>query len=344
MKISNLIKKSIVLIGMFVLFFLGVDEVSALTISPARIEVNGDPGTVIKKEITLFNDNQNAEETYYVSYSNFEAQGESGSPMFVEPKNGLGTWMDAGESVTIAPGESKNIPLIITIPADAYAGGYFAVVFFGNNSNNGNGGQVSVGAKTGTLILLSINGDVLEAGGLVGFNTLKNKKFYNSLPVSFQYRFKNDGNDRVKPQGTITLRNIFYFRSGRLDANAVSGNVLPNSTRLFNIDWIKYSRDKNYIPPTSFVPAFFDQASYQWKNFAIGPYLAKLNLSYGMQNLQASKTIFFFVFPWQLIICLAVVFVIVFWVGGKLLKRYNQYIIKKARASMMSTKDDAKII
>lgn len=341
MKTSNLIKKSIVLIGIFILFLLSVNSVSALTISPARIEVNGDPGTTIRKEITLFNDNQSAPETFYVSYSNFEAQGETGSPLFVEPKSGLGTWMDAGKSITLSPGGSKTVPLIITIPEDAYAGGYFAVVFFGTNPNTNNGGQVTVGAKTGTLILLSINGDVLEAGGLIGFNTLKNKVFYNSLPVSFQYRFKNDGNDRIKPEGRITLRNIFYFPSDRLDANAVSGNILPHSTRLFNIDWIKYSRDKNYVSPASFFPLFLDQASYQWKNFAVGPYLAKLNLSYGMQDLESSKTIFFFVFPWQLLICLTLAFFIVFWIGKKLLRRYNKHIIKKARASMMNTTNDA---
>jgi len=337
----NLIKKSIVLIGVFTLFLLGVNNASALTISPVRIEVNGDPGTTIIKEITLLNDNQVAGETFYVSYSNFEAQGETGSPLFVEPKSGLGTWMDAGEVITLAPAESKTIPLKITIPDDVYAGGYFAVVFFGTNPNSGDGGQVTVGAKTGTLVLLSVNGDVLEAGGLVGFNTLKNQIFFNSLPVSFQYRFKNDGNDRVKPEGKITLRNLFYLPSARLDANAVSGNILPHSTRLFNVDWIKYSRDKNYVPPTSFINSFIDKVSYQWKNFAVGPYLARLNIVYGMQDLESSKTVFLFIFPWQLLICLALLFIIVFWIGKKLLRRYNKHIIEKARANMINTNNDA---
>jgi hypothetical protein len=205
-------------------FFVSYNSTFALTISPARIEVSGDPGSVINKEITLLNDSKAGEETYYVSYSNFEAQGETGSPLFVEPKGDLGTWMNAGTSVTLKANESKKIPLTITIPKDAYSGGHFAVVFFGNNPDNG--GQVSVGAKTGTLVLLTVNGDVLEAGGLSTFNTVKNKFLFNSLPVSMEYRWKNDGNDRVKPEGKVTIRNMFYIPVARINANAVSGNIL----------------------------------------------------------------------------------------------------------------------
>ena len=248
MKSTNKIISNITLsVFVFIILFgfVFINKVSALTISPARIEVSGDPGTTIKKEITLFNDSKNSSETYYTSYTNFESQGETGSPRFVEPKNDLGTWMKTDSSVTLQAGKSITIPLTITIPKDAYSGGHFAVVFFGNNPDPKNGGQVSVGAKTGTLVLLSVNGDVLEAGGLADFKTKDNQKFYNSLPVAFQFRWKNDGNDRVKPEGNITIHNIFYYPTEKIDANAVSGNILPHSTRLFDIDWIKNPMDEN---------------------------------------------------------------------------------------------------
>lgn len=320
---------------MFV-FLVSCKSASALTISPARIEVSGDPGITIVKEITLLNDSK-GEETYYVSYANFEAQGESGSPLFVEPKNDLGTWMNAGETVTLKPDESKKINLTIDVPNDAYAGGHFAVVFFGSNPNNG--GQVSVGAKTGTLVLLSVNGDVLEAGGLVSFNTTGHKFFYNSLPVSLEYRWKNDGNDRVKPEGKVTIRNLFLFPSARINANAVSGNILPHSTRLFNLEWLKYKADKKIDVSNSFFQSYFDRVSYQWKNFAVGPYIANLNLMYGTENMHSKKTTFFFVFPWQLLIIIFIILGIVFYVGKKLLKGYNRRIIKKARLGMQAPND-----
>ncbi|NVN97350.1 hypothetical protein HXX01_03930 [Candidatus Nomurabacteria bacterium] len=322
----------ITIIILFSLIF--VNKVEALTISPARIEIIGDKGTTITKEITLFNDSKDKSETYYISYANFESQGESGSPRFVEPKNDLGTWMNAGDKVVIEAGKSKTIPLVINIPKEADSGGHFAVVFFGNNPNSKDGSQVSIGAKTGTLVLLSVKGDVLEAGGLVDFKTKDNKFFYNSLPVSFLYRWKNDGNDRVKPEGDINIHSILYWPTIKIDANSVSGNILPHSTRLFNIDWIKYQPEIKAKKNNSFVNSYFDTVHYQWQNFALGPYLAKLDLVYGASGNHSSKYVFFFIFPWQLLIVLIILFTVIFFVGRDLIKRYNRYIIKKAHETM----------
>jgi len=332
MKIKKINFKLILCAVIAVSFFVSHNSASALTISPARIEVSGDPGSIITKQITLLNDNKAGEETYYVTYSNFEAQGETGSPLFVEPKGDLGTWMNVGQSVTLKANESKTVILTINIPKDAYPGGHFAVVFFGNNPSEG--GQVTVGAKTGTLVLLSVNGDVLEAGGLSSFNTKNNKFFYNSLPVDFEYRWKNDGNDRVKPEGDITIRNLFYIRAARINANAVSGNILPHSTRLFNIEWLK-----NKIAPEregdTYLKSFMYHVSYQWSNFAVGPYMAKLDLAFGNQNTNhSSKNLFFFVFPWQLLVCITIFIIIIFFILKKVLKRYNKHIIEKARLGM----------
>ena len=333
MKIKNIKISQLLLVTTLFIFLFSFRDAYALTISPARIEVRGDPGTTITKEITLLNDSKSGEETYYVSYSNFEAQGETGSPLFVEPKGDLGTWMDAGQSVTLKANESKKIILTINIPTDAYSGGHFAVVFFGNNPA-GDGGQVSVGAKTGTLVLLTVNGNVLEAGGLSSFNTQNHKFFYNTLPVNLEYRWKNDGNDRVKPEGKVIIRNMFYIPVSKIDANAVSGNILPHSTRMFNIEWLKYKRDKNEVLPDSFIGKFLNKVNYQWKNFAAGFYFAKLDLVYGLQNNHSSKIAVFFVFPWQLLTIIFIILVIVFFVGKKLLKGYNKRIIERARLGM----------
>jgi hypothetical protein len=305
-------------------------KADALTISPTRFEVKGNPGDVIQEEIILINEN-NTIETYYSSFANFEAQGESGSPAFVDPTEGLGTWMQTDESVTLAPRQQKVIPFKITIPQNAEPGGNFAVVFWGNAPA---GQGVAIGAKTGILVLLSVNGDVKESAGLLNFNTKDSKFFYNTLPVSFEYRFKNDGGDRVKPQGRISILNTVFLPSDKINANPSEGNVLPTSTRKFNVDWIKYDRPMDYVAPTSFVKKFWSDVSYQWKNFAVGLYSAHLKVAYGIQAEEVKKTVFFFVFPWQLVIVMVLLFVITFWGGKKLIKRYNRFIIEKARAGI----------
>lgn len=308
------------------------NQASALTLSPIRFELSGDPGSTINEQITLTNETQGVV-TYYSSFTNFEAQGETGNPNFVDPVDGLGTWMKTDESITLEPGNTKTIPLTINIPANAEPGGHFAVVFFGTLPKAENG-QVGIGANTGVLVLLSVNGDVKEGGGLAGFKVKNDQFWFNTLPVSFEYRFRNDGNDRIKPEGDIRILNSFFIKSKTLDGNPVDGNILPNSTRKFDATWVNHARSADYVPNPSFFTRYTDDVVYQWKNFAFGFYTAKINLSYGTKGMTASGSDTFFVFPWQLLIVIFIVLVIVIWGGRKMIRSYNRYVIEKAKEMM----------
>jgi hypothetical protein len=315
---------AIVLIGLF----LVANKANALTLSPPRLEISGDPGQTLTEKMVLINEN-NDEETFYSSYENFQAQGESGDPAFTTATNDLGTWMSTQPSITLEPGESQTIPFTINIPQNAEPGGHFAVVFWGTASPQV--GSVGVGAKTGLLVLLSVNGNAKQNAGFLNFNTVGSRFWYSTLPVSFEYRFKNAGGDRIKPAGPLTIRDTVFFPAQVLDANPGAGNVLPGSTRRFQIDWINYIHPNDYVMPAGFFAKFWSNVNYQWKNFAIGLYSANLNVVYGTNNQQAKATVFFFVFPWQLTLVLFVVIIIVLWGGKAIIKRYNKFIIEKAR-------------
>jgi hypothetical protein len=325
-------RRKLALLIILIVGFLGARSSSALSLSPVRLEVSGNPGETVTKQIILTNESENAT-TYYPSFANFEASGDSGNPSFVEAKNDIGTWMTMPESVTLKLKESKTVDISIHIPNDAEPGGHFGAAFWGTAPTTPNSG-VSIGAKTTVLVLLSVNGDVKEAGGLVDFGTVDHKFWHTTLPVSFTYRFKNDGGDRIKPVGKIVLHDIVYLPADTIDANPTSGNILPNSTRKFTVEWVKNKRAVDYVAPKGAAAAFFDAALYEWHNFALGPYMAKMNLLYGTEALRVSKSTFFFVFPWQLLICLLVIITIVLWGGRKLIRRYNRHIIQKARAGM----------
>ena len=314
--------------------FAQVLSVEAMTITPVRYELSANPGENISKDITIINEEE-VGVTYYSSFANFEAQGETGSASFVDPIDDIGTWMQTEKSVTLLPGEQRTVSFTISVPENAEPGGHFGVIFWGTSpENSADGKQLAVSAKTGLLVLLSVSGDVKEEGGLLDFIKKDNKFWYNSLPVSFTYRFKNDGGDRIKPKGWIKISNTFFIPVKKLDANPVNGNILPNSTRKFTVDWVKYVEPKDKIAPTGVVKQFFDRAIYQWKNFAFGLYGAKLDMTYGLQEQQVERKVFFFVFPWQLLICLILIFLIVFFTGKKLIGRYNKYIIQKAHSTV----------
>lgn len=303
----------------------------ALSVTPVRFELSGNPGETIVENLLLMNEGEEVA-TFYPSFANFEAQGESGNPAFVQPKDDLGTWIRTDSSISIPPKKSVSVPFTITIPQNAEPGGHFAVVFFGDSPETGEK-TVAVGSKLGVLVLLSVKGEVKEAGGLVDFKLKDNKFFYNTLPVNFEYRFRNDGGDRIKPDGTIVLRNTFYILADRINGNPVEGNILPNSTRKFVVEWVKNPRSSDYVKPTGMFANFYDQVAYQWQNFAFGFYFAKLDLSYGALDIASNKYLYFFVFPWQLLLVLVLILTIVFFGGGKLVGRYNNYIIEKANGN-----------
>ncbi len=300
------------------IFFLATPlfHASALTISPARLEINGDPGQVISGEFILINEQDEAK-VFYSSAQNFEAQGETGTPNFVDAKDGLATWISVPEQITLEKGEQKKIPFSISIPAGVEAGGHFAAIFLSTASPYGGSSQVSVGAKIGILILLRVSGQIKEGGGITSFSTINDSVFFSSLPIGFTYRFSNTGSDRARPEGSLHIKNMLAFIAGSTSANPSSGNVLPGSTRRFEVMW-------GDARPSH---GFFSTAAYQFSNFFFGWYRASLDLSAGNTSGIVSETLNFFIFPWQLILIVCVVFVIFFW--G--MRRYNQWIIKRAQ-------------
>lgn len=288
---------------LFILALLLVSSLAtsthALTISPAKIEVTADPGSTVRGEIELFNEQEEAK-IFYTSHENFESRGDSGAPYFTGAESGLATWISIISDVTLAPDERLSIPYTISIPASAKPGGYFAAIFFGSQPPRASDGEVSIGGKIGALILLKVTGDVEESAGLVDFGTVDGKRFFSTLPVGLEYGFNNTGGDRVVPRGEITIKNTLRLTSAKMPANEYEGSVLPNSTRRFETAWGNESKENL---------GFFGTALVQVKDFHIGWYTARLEVGWGQLAETASASYSFLVIPWQL---LSIVIVIVF--------------------------------
>ncbi len=310
------------------LFFLSITaSANALTLTPIRLELQADPGQTLTEEVTLYNERPTTE-TFYISYANFEAQGESGNPAFVEPKDGIGTWMQAAEKIVIAPKSSKTVPFTVSVPADASAGGHFGAIFWGTTPQSSGAGQVSIGAKTGLLVLLSVSGPISEKGGIVDFATVGKKTFYTALPVDFTYRFENAGSDRIKPVGLVKIKNLLGFTAKEVPGNPADGNILPRSTRRFETAWV----GKDIPNPAQPVEhsGFFNEAKYQWRNFAVGRYVAHLELAYGFQKETTSAKFSFWVLPWQLLLIILVISTLIFFLVRMSIRHYNKWVIERA--------------
>jgi hypothetical protein len=310
------------------LMLMSARHALALTVSPAKMELYGDPGSTIYGEFQLTNE-QNEPKTLYSSTEKFEAQGETGTPAFSPATEGIATWITVPESITLKPKEQATITFSVKIPEKADAGGQFGSIFWSPTPQGEKEvSQLSIGTKIGMLVLLKVSGETAEGGSFLGFNTKNNQKAYSALPVSFTYRLQDTGNDRLQPKGMITVKNTFGGTAVKLDANPMEGNVLPDSIRKFEINW-NVSGDAAATEQVA--KGFWQKAGAEWKNFKIGRYTAKLDLSYGKDNTEVHRVAHFWIIPWHLLL---IVFVVVgggIAAAGMSLKMHDKMLLKNAR-------------
>jgi hypothetical protein len=304
----------------------------ALTVSPVKLETVGDPGTTITGELILLNE-EDKEVTYYSSYERFDAEGESGNPVFSYATEGLPTWITVRDSVTLQPHERITVPYTIEIPLNATPGGNFAAIFWNSiPPNQLNPNEVALGAKVGILMLLRVSGDITEGGNLLEFGIENNQTFFTNPPVNFWYRFKNTGLDRVKPSGTVTIKNTFGIRAAQFNANPTDGNALPDSIRRLTTTWSdKDHWDKEVKPPEN--PSFLSQAWYEVQHFHLGRFTAKLHLEYGTEGKTTDAKVSFLMVPWHALALILPALFILLVLGIILVKRYNRWIIRRAHGT-----------
>ncbi len=305
------------------LLFINVHSVYALTLSPVKIEVTGNPGQTLRGELELMNE-QSFDKTYFSTFENFEPSGDTGSPRFIGAEDGLATWLQTEPTISLTGGQRVTIPYTITIPAEADPGGYFTAIFWGeDNPAAKQGGEVSIGGKLGALILLRVAGDIPEAAGIQDFGTANAQRFFTHLPISFTYRFKNDGGDRVVPLGDIVVTNLFGVTTATVKANETEGSVLPNSIRKFAPAWGTVIKD---APAKSFV----EIVKEQFADFHFGYYTANLSLVYGNANKTTDSSVWFVFIPWQLLlVCLLMFSGVVM-----LVRLYNKWLIARSKQSV----------
>lgn len=135
----------------------------------------------------------------------------------------------------LKPNESKDVSFTIKVPSDASAGSRFAVLFFATGSSGG--GQLNVSARTGTVILLTVPGDVKQTGEVLNF--ILSKFVWSNRPIGFKFDFQNTGTVYFEPKGIITVTNIFGKKVVEIP---VAGQVvLPTGMRSINTVWEKPS-------------------------------------------------------------------------------------------------------
>lgn len=313
-------------------FSMLIPAANATIVSPARLEIEGDPGETVMGKCSVINDSE-AAQTYYSSTENFEAEGETGNPRFVESDDGLADWITVLPDISVESKGRKDIAFTVDIPKDAGVGGHFAALFWGSQPpKEKEAGTVAIGQKVGVLVFLRVRGEVIEKGDITEFRAFHEKKMYDSLPIDMLFRFENAGNDRLKPLGDIEIVNMFGSIRETIPANKKQGSVLPESVRKFYTSWGREDLEElekrgEEMPETN--DSFWIKARKQAANFALGKYTARLKLKYGLQGHEVSRDYSFYVIPWQLLSLAAAALLVFLSLAVLLIKKYNRWIVRR---------------
>lgn len=310
-------------------FFIG-STANALTLIAPTFEQDVDPGVPSKTEIKLYNETQDTL-SLYPEVVSFTANGETGQPTFdfEAPLEGVATWFDLPEGpITLEGGERMVVPITITPPIDAEPGGHYATVFFSTTSPDlSDPGSLALSTKLGSLFLLRVFGDVTEEGSIVEFGLDNNKTTLNRLPANIFTRFENSGNIHLRPEGTITIKNLMGAETAKLDFNAKKGATLPDSIRKYDTVW-----EKGQVKEVSgnFWSKFWTEFANEKNNFALGRYKANISITAGTL-VQDDAELIFWVWPWRIMFVSLLVLALIILLLILMIKRYNKWIVAKAK-------------
>lgn len=280
--------------------------------SPLPINLHATPGTTVTADIKVKNGGTKTE-NLKVTLMKFSAYGEEGKPSVQDRGKGddYFDWVSFSPSTfDAAPNEWVTVKMTITLPKTAAFGYYYAAAFskaskpvVADTKQN-----VLVGS-TAVLVLVDVQvPGANRTANIASFTA--DKSFYEFLPSTFTVKVHNSGNVHLIPTG-----NIFISRGGKnvatLEVNGPSGNVLPNSNRIFTATWSdgfpvyttktvngKVVLDKNDKPVTS-LSWDFSKASH----LKFGHYTAHLVMAYdnGSRDVPLEATVSFWVVPVRLV-------------------------------------------
>ena len=220
----------------------------SVSITPPLIQLTIGPGESWSSTLKVVNSNP-YDVTYYASIVDFAAQGEEGTGTFIplvdaadtEPNSySLASWTTLSKDpIVIEAGKSGDVPFMVRVPAFAEPGGHYAAILVGTDPGGVqlDGPTMRVSSYVSSLVLVRIRGEATESGRIREFRA--DTAISATADADFILRFENTGNTHLRPQGDITIYNMWGKKRGELAVNQDGnfGNVLPQSTRKFGFRW-----------------------------------------------------------------------------------------------------------
>lgn len=290
----------------------------ALEIDPPIINLTVNPGQSIKVPISI-RDISTVNLIVNLQVNDFVAAGQNGTPKILFNNNvndpySLKNWIVPQPSFLLVPQQIKTINVTINVPNNASPGGHFGVIRFTPTSPSLHSTGVALAASLGALVLVTVNGNIKDNLSTTSFTINSSGQtgtFFESAPLNFVEKIKNNGNVQEQPTGEVTITDMFGKTVATLAVNQPPHDVLPGSIRAFT------------EPLNSTVIG---------NETLFGHYKASLSLNYGVKQKKVlTDSISFWVIPYKLIALIIVLLVGAFFGLRYFIKWYNRRIINISR-------------
>ena len=260
-----------------------------LSAIPPRLEVTVKPDGVVSQTIKVRNESSK-EKNITITVEDFVVNDDIGTPTVITSSKEDNRWAASSwiqvspSSVKLKGGETKTLILTVMPPANALPGGHYAMVLHSpdNQVSIIDSTGSSIQTKVGTLVYITIPGNIRQNATVKDFNA---PKFSEFGPIDFKTVIQNLSDIHIKAAGNITVTNMFGLRTDQIAFNAEGVNIFPGKVREFQ-----------------------NQLSKKW---LFGRYKAELNAAYGTAGGVATAVLFFWVIPWRLLILVATAIIII---------------------------------
>lgn len=262
---------------------------TGLTIQPTKVSHTLKPGESVTGVIHLTSASDGDPVQVEASVEDFIPVAGAESIQFVGRAPGVTTvrdWIDLGgrQIFNLKQGEKVVIPYAITAPWNAEPGSHLGVAFFKATRPSSVGGTgLSIGARIGMLILITVPGSHLQKGRILDFT---GPGFIQRPPASFKIKFENTGTVHFEPKGTMTITNM--FGQGVAEVPIEGQIVLPTGIKDIGVSW-------------------------EVKGWLLGKYSAAAALFDGEGTMMTTSTVSFWVIPvWYILGALVSVIILFF--------------------------------
>lgn len=218
---------------------------NTLKVTPIRSDIQIMPGERQVVSITVSNLTDSEITVKAITNDFIASPKEDGSPSLIldenefAPTHSLKRYLKAIPDFNIPANKGVTIDVIITVPVEAQAGGYYGAIRFAPTTPD-SGGQVNLSASVASLVLLTVPGDAVEKLALTDFQIRQGDKsgtdFRTANDLKAFIRFQNQGNLQLGPFGKISVTQgdkVVY----QADFNTENPRdlVLPDSARRWEI-------------------------------------------------------------------------------------------------------------